>query len=137
MPLVMRRRQAGLSLVELMVALMLLAVALLGLAAAFAPGRMAIQAGDQATTAVFLARQTLEAMRNRAYDSDTDEITTANFPNQGYGGIAGYGGYRRTITIANDSPSAGLKTVTVTVFYRDSTGIERPTTLSMVFARAE
>ena len=38
----MLRRDAGLSLIELMVALLILAVALMGLAAAFAPGRMAI-----------------------------------------------------------------------------------------------
>ena len=68
------RRDAGLSLIELMVALLLLAVALMGLAAAFAPGRMAIQAGDQATTATFLARRVLEDMRNRAYDLDSDEL---------------------------------------------------------------
>ena len=68
------RRDAGLSLVELMVALLLLAIALMGLAAAFAPGRMAIQAGDQATTATFLARRVLEDMRNRAYDQDSDEL---------------------------------------------------------------
>ena len=77
----MRRQQAGVSLVELMVALLLLGVALMGLAAAFAPGRMAIQGGDQATTATFLARRVLEDMRNRAYDLDSDELVNGTtFP---------------------------------------------------------
>ncbi|HWC04071.1 MAG TPA: prepilin-type N-terminal cleavage/methylation domain-containing protein [Methylomirabilota bacterium] len=129
------RRDSGLSLVELMVALLLLGVALMGLAAAFAPGRMAIQSGDQATTATFLARRVLEDMRNRAYDQDTDDITAANFPALGYGGIANYPNYRRTVTIANDSPEPGTKTVTVAVIYRNSSGTEQPVTLSMIFTQ--
>jgi prepilin-type N-terminal cleavage/methylation domain-containing protein len=131
------RRQAGLSLVELMVALLLLGVALMGLAAAFAPGRMAIQSGDQATTATFLARQVLEDMRNRAYDQDTDDINATNFPPAtGYGSIPNYPHYRRAITIVNDSPEVGTKTVTVAVFYRDSSGTEQPVTLTMIFTQA-
>ena len=131
------RRQSGLSLVELMVALLLLGVALMGLAAAFAPGRMAIQAGDQATTATFLARRVLEDMRNRAYDLDTDELVNgATFPaSTGYSGIPNYPGYRRTITITNGSPVAGTKTVTVAVIFRNSSGTEQPVTLTMIFTQ--
>jgi len=106
MPMTIRRQQAGVSLVELMVALLLLGVALMGLAAAFAPGRMAIQAGDQATTATFLARRVLEDMRNRAYDLDTDELVNGTtFPSATtYGGITNYPNYRRTIAITDDAP---------------------------------
>ena len=131
------RRQSGLSLVELMVALLLLGVALMGLAAAFAPGRMAIQQGDQATTATFLARQVLEDMRNRAYDLDGDELVNgATFPaTTGYGGIANYPNYRRTITFANNSPEPGTKTVTVAVIYRNSSGTEQSVTLTMIFTQ--
>ncbi len=133
------RRDAGVTLIELMVALLLLGVALMGLAAAFVPGRMAIQSGDQATTATFLARRVLEDMRNRAYDTGTDEITAANFePSTGYGAgdLAGYPNFRRTITIFNDSPMAGTKTVTVVIYYKTDSGTERPVTLSMIFAQA-
>ena len=133
------RRDAGISLVELMVAMLLLGVALMGLAAAFVPGRVAIQSGDQSTTATFLARRTLEDMRNRAYDTGTDEITVANFPVStayGTGDLAGYPNFRRTISITNDTPMAGTKTVTVTVIYKTDSGTERPVTLSMIFAQA-
>jgi Tfp pilus assembly protein PilV len=131
------RRDGGISLVELMVALMLLGVGLMGPAAAFVPGRVAIQSGDQSTTATYLARQVLEDMRNRAYDTGTDEIIAANFPaSTGYGGITGYPSFRRTITIVNDTPMTGTKTVTVVVFYKTETGTERPVTLSMIFAQA-
>jgi prepilin-type N-terminal cleavage/methylation domain-containing protein len=136
------RRQTGLSLVELMVALMLLGIALMGLAAAFAPGRMAIQQGDQSTTATFLARKVLEDMRNRAYDLDTDElINGATFPAAtGYGSIS-YGGitypsYRRTITFQNDTPEIGTKTATVVILYRNSSGVEQSVTLTTIFTQA-
>jgi prepilin-type N-terminal cleavage/methylation domain-containing protein len=131
------RRQAGVSLVELMVALLLLGVALMGLAAAFAPGRMAIQSGDQATTATFLARQVLEDMRNRAYDLDGDELVNgATFPaTTGYGSISGYPAFRRTITFTNDSPEVNTKTVSVAVIYRNSSGVEQAVTLTMIFTR--
>ena len=133
------RRDSGISLVELMVAMLLLGVALMGLAAAFVPGRMAIQSGDQATTATFLARRVLEDMRNRAYDTGTDEITVTNFPTStgyGAGDLAGYPNYRRTINIVSDTPMVGTKTVTVVVYYRTDSGTERPVTLSMIFAQA-
>lgn len=131
------RREAGISLVELMVALVLLAVALMGLAAAFAPGRMAIQQGDQATTATFLARRVMEDMRNREYVVGTDELVNgATFPAaNAYGTLAGYPSYRRTITFVNDAPEAGTKTATVVVIYRNSSGIEQSVTLSMIFTQ--
>ena len=131
------RRQAGVSLVELMVALLLLGVALMGLAAAFAPGRMAIQGGDQATTATFLARQVLEDMRNRAYDLDTDELVNGTtFPSaSAYGSITGYPNFRRTITITPDSPETATKTVDVAVIYKNSSGVEQAVTLTMIFTR--
>jgi type II secretory pathway pseudopilin PulG len=135
------RYEVGVSLVELMVALMLLGIALLGLAAAFGPGRMAIQGGDQMTTATFLARQVLEDMRNRAYDLDGDELVNgATFPaTTGYGSLASsgitYPSYRRTIAFANDSPEVGTKTVTVAVFFRNSSGVEQAVTLTMIFTK--
>jgi prepilin-type N-terminal cleavage/methylation domain-containing protein len=132
------RRDGGLSLVELMVAMMLLGIALMGLAAAFAPGRMAIQQGDQATTATFLARRVLEDMRNRAYDLDTDELVNgATFPAAtGYGSISGYPNYRRTIAFGNNTPETGTKTATVAIFYKNSSGVEQSVTLSMIFTQA-
>jgi hypothetical protein len=98
---------------------------------------MAIQQGDQATTATFLARQVLEDMRNRAYDADSDELVNgATFPAAtGYGGIPNYPNYRRTIAFVDGAPEPGTKTVTVAVFYRNSSGTEQPVTLTMIFTQ--
>jgi prepilin-type N-terminal cleavage/methylation domain-containing protein len=137
------RRDAGLSLVELMVAMMLLGIALMGLAAAFAPSRMAIQQGDQSTTATFLARRSLERMRNAAYDLDTDELVNGTeFPastpynSSPPSDMVDYPKYRRTITFVNDTPEAGTKTATVVIIYRNSSGVEQSVTLTTIFTQA-
>ena len=128
--------ESGIGLIEVMVAMLLLSVALLGLAAAFAPSRVAIEGGNQVTAAVYLARQTLEAMRNRPYDSDQDEITTAQFPPEGYGTIPGLASFQRSVQIEDDTPVTNTKRVTVSVTYRDNTGQEQTVQLSTIFARS-
>lgn len=128
--------ESGLSLIELMVAMLLLAVALLGLAAAFAPSRIAIEEGNQITTGVGLARQTLENMRNRVYDSTTDELTSANYPAEAYGSIPNFPGYRRSVLIEDGVPQTNTKRVTVTVNYRDNKGVEQAVRLVTIFVRS-
>jgi hypothetical protein len=109
----------------------------MGRAAAFTPGRMAIQSGDQATTATFLARQMIEDMRDKSYDGDGDELVNgADYPaSTAYGSITNYPNYRRTITFANDAPEVGTKTATVQIFYRNSSGTEQAVTLTMIFTK--
>jgi hypothetical protein len=69
------------------------------------------------STASFLATSRIEAMKNTPYTSSSDLITAAQFPNEGYQTITGYSEYRRSVTIQTDVPAAGLKTVTVQVFF--------------------
>ena len=71
----LRRDQSGVSLIEVMISMLLLSVALLGIAVAFPQSRVAVQGSSQITTATNLARQTLEHMRNRRYSSTVDQIT--------------------------------------------------------------
>jgi Tfp pilus assembly protein PilV len=141
-----RPGEAGLSLVEVTVSLLLLGVALLGIGLGFPRSRTAVATGNEVGTAVSLARQTLEAMRNRLYTSATDEITAGNFPNQGYGTIVSFPTFRRTVTIQNGVPESVCvppsppntpctKTVTVTVFYTDHSGQERSVALTTIFVR--
>ena len=56
-------------------------------------------------------------MKNAPYTSSSDLITSAQFPNEAYQTITGYPEYRRSVTIQTDVPAAGLKTVTVQVFF--------------------
>jgi Tfp pilus assembly protein PilV len=137
-------REDGISLIEIVVALLLLTVALMGLAIAFPQGRHAVHTGSQIGTAANLARQTLEAMRNRQYTTTVDEITAANFPNEAYGAIPNFPTFRRVVTIQDGAPEAACtpppptpctKLVTVSVFYRDETGQERDVALRNIFVR--
>ncbi len=138
------RSNAGVSLIEVMVSLLLLSVAIAGLAVGFPISRTAVTTSSQISAAISLARQTLEDMRNREYSSTIDQITTANFPNQGYGGIPNFPRHRRSISIQDGVPvaicvpppgSPCMKTVTVTVFYRDDKGLERGIPLTSIFVR--
>jgi prepilin-type N-terminal cleavage/methylation domain-containing protein len=138
------RSDRGVSLVELMVALIILAVALLGLGLAYPQTRFAVEIGNQVTTAANLARQTLETMRNQTYTETTDDITAADFPDENYGDIAGFPQFRRTVTVENGVPEAVCvpppgtpctKRVTVNVFYRDNVGQEQVVRVATVFVR--
>jgi type II secretory pathway pseudopilin PulG len=140
----LRRSEAGASLIEVMVSMLLLSVALLGIAVAFPQSRIAVQGGSQLTVATNLARQTLEDMRNRRYTATIDEITGANFGAIGYGGYVDFPGFRRTVAITDGSPDASClpppgtpctKTVAVSVFFRDERGQEQSVDLRTIFVR--
>lgn len=137
-------RDSGLSLLEVVVAMLLLSIALLGLAVGFPSSQAAIYMGDRVSTAVNLAQQTLEQMGGRRYTETIDDITNTNFPDQDYGAIPNFLRFRRTIQIQNGVPEAVCtpppgtpctKTVTVTVFYRDPGGEEQSVPLTTIFIR--
>ncbi|MBI3454914.1 MAG: prepilin-type N-terminal cleavage/methylation domain-containing protein [Candidatus Rokubacteria bacterium] len=138
------RAEAGLTLVEILVSLLLLSIALLAMAAAFPKSRNAVYLGGALTKAVSLGEQYLESMRSSQYTATVDQITAANFPSQGYGSITNYANFRRTVQIQDGVPQAACtpapgtpcsKTVTVTVFYKDEAGVERSVSLATVFIR--
>lgn len=121
--------EAGFTLPEVLLAIAILAVAVLGVGGALALqagglsfgssfGLAAITRGNYQSTATMLAQAKLEEIKNAQYTAAVDEITMANFPDEGYGTIAGYPSLRRTITIQNGVPVAGMKTTTVRVFFQ-------------------
>lgn len=122
-------REAGFTLPEVLLAIAILTVAVLGVGGALALqagglsfgssfGLAAITRGNYQSTATMLAQAKLEEIKNAQYTATVDEITAANFPDEAYGTIAGYPSLRRTITIQNGVPVAGMKTTTVRVFFR-------------------
>lgn len=136
--------EAGLGLVEVVVAMLLLAIALVGLAVSFPPSRGAVHAAGQVTTAVALAQETLEVMRDRVYTASVDEITPVNFPNQAP--VPDFPGFRRSVEIRDNvpvpstecTPPSGTpcsKTVTVTVSFREPSGDEHSVELTTILVR--
>ena len=77
------------------------------------------------------------------FDSGTDagwsKITSANFPAEAYGAIAGYARFRRTVTIQDSTPAAGMKTISVQVFftpqYQTRRGSEEAVQVSTLIAQ--
>jgi prepilin-type N-terminal cleavage/methylation domain-containing protein len=128
--------QRGMTLVEVLVAVAVITVGLTAVATGMQLATGGVAAGQQETTAVFLAEQRLEDIKAFALSTAAGQgftnITSANFPAEAYGAIANCTGYRRTVTITD--PSATVKRVTVDVFYLPvavaSTNTERQVSLS-------
>jgi prepilin-type N-terminal cleavage/methylation domain-containing protein len=105
------RSEAGVTLMEVLVTMVLLSIALLGMAVAFPVGRAVVLQARLSTTAVTLAEQRLEQAKGTPYASlstlaGTD--TTTHPP------------YAVSTQVTADAPSAGMTTVTVTVIAPDT-----------------
>lgn len=131
--------QRGLTMAEVLCALVVISIGLLALAPAIQGSATLINRANVKTKAVFLSQQRLEQVKNRIWlvgppTQDTlgvsADATTAppTFPDEAYGSIAGYPNDRRTVRITDCGVAPGcgnpaiqsvtLRQVTVTVFYR-------------------
>jgi prepilin-type N-terminal cleavage/methylation domain-containing protein len=133
--------QRGMTLVEVLVAVAIITVGLTAVATGMQLGTAGIAAGQQETTAVFLAEQRLEDIKAFALSRDAQQgwpnVTGSSFtPAEGYGTIAGHPSYRRTTAISGAPGSATQKLATVSVFWTPvaaaSSQAERSVTLSVV-----
>lgn len=134
------RRDGGFTLVEIVAAVAIIGLGLVGVSAGLLYAYGGMEAGRQETTATFLAEQRLEQVKATAF-SNFVNITAANFPAEAYGTIANAPNYRRTVTIT-DAPTGitDTKLIVVSVFYRPLAGYrifltqEKQVTLSTLFA---
>jgi prepilin-type N-terminal cleavage/methylation domain-containing protein len=110
----------GMTIIEVLVAVVIITTGLIAVATGMQLATGGVALGQQETMAVFLAEQRMEDIKAFALSTAAAQgfanVTSASFPNEGYGTIASYNGYRRTVTITN--PSATTKRVTVDVFYQ-------------------
>lgn len=141
--------QRGMTVAELMVAVVIIGVALVALASAIPLAAYGIQEGNQLSTAIFLANQRMEQARNASWTLGTAPLCADGVDTLGVSAssssapaagaattfsdesplAAPYSGYTRTVRIsdvsaANCATTAyGLRQVTVTVSYRPMTGV--------------
>jgi len=107
----MKNNEKGFSLIELMIAIVILSVGLLGLAGLQATAINGNHHGNTIGQATALAQNTIEQIRNTSYD----EIIPANFPiSEPVGGS----NFDRAVLIEEDTPLNELKRITVTVSWR-------------------
>jgi prepilin-type N-terminal cleavage/methylation domain-containing protein len=107
--------QGGATLVELMVALILLSIALTGMGAAMPYGVHPVVAGGFQTTATLLSQQGIDVARNTLYTNLSTLATGGGSDCSGgtFTTVTGFPGFARCIAV-----SVGASTTTVTVVTR-------------------
>jgi prepilin-type N-terminal cleavage/methylation domain-containing protein len=137
--------ERGMSLAEVLIAVAILGVGIVGLASVIPGGSYAVQHGSQLSTATFLAQEMIERARAVPWTgtpaTDCLGVSTGNaapvptgatcngatgtqFPDEA--AVAGYPGYRRTVRVTNCGVTSciaglthpGMRLVRVTVSYR-------------------
>jgi Tfp pilus assembly protein PilV len=140
------RTERGMSVIEILVAVFVITIGLVAVATGMQLATAGVAAGQQQTTAVFLAEQRLEDIKAFALSTNALQgwanVTPFNFPAaEAYGSVTNYVGstYRRTTTIGFST--ATTKRITVSVFWVPvgvaSTNAERSVTLTVVLAARE
>jgi len=109
--------QRGVTLIELMVAMLLLTIALLGLAASFPYALYGVTAGGYQTTATLLAQQVIESAKGTAYGNISTLDTGGGDCTSGgtYAAVAGYDGFTRCVFVQVSNPTTYTTTVTTVV----------------------
>jgi Tfp pilus assembly protein PilV len=137
----MMRDQRGMSLVEILVAAFVITMGLVAVATGMQLATSGVAAGQQQTTATFLAEQRLEDIKSFAVSLNSTQgwanVTSTNFAaSEAYGTITNYPSYRRDTTIT--TPTATTKRVTVSVFWLPvgvaDQNAERSVTFSVLLA---
>jgi len=129
MPMKPRRihDQRGFTLLEVLITMVLLAVGILGVGGLAITTVQGNDKSNRLSTATLLAQDTLEAVRTAGYTGAPALAGT-----EGYGAIAGSTTFKRVVTVADDTPSIWMRTVTVTVWWESD---DHSVTLSTVIAK--
>lgn len=109
--------ERGVTLVELLVAIMLLAIALAGLASSYPLAMQAVTGGGYQTAATLLAQQCIELAKSMPYDRLPIDLVP-NCPSS----LPDYAAYTRTVTVSAANPTATSTTVDVLVTYQGTQG---------------
>lgn len=107
-----RRNQQGLSLLEIVIAMAVVFLAMLGFAGFSVVAHTGMSASEKMTRAVTLAQETMEDIQREGVPTELTSQWTNTEP---YGSIAGALHHQRTLTMTPDDPMPGLHTVTIQV----------------------
>jgi len=103
------RPSDGFTLLEILIAITILSVGLLGMASLTVGIINANKFSDEMTTATTLAQDKMEDIRRMSYPDVTSETKAVL--------SSPYSQYKREVAVADDSPAAGMKTVSVKVYW--------------------
>lgn len=123
-----RRDQRGVTMVELMVAMILMGIALLALAASFPYAMYGVVASGFQTTATLLAQEAIE----RAKAADYGSIASLSFDGSSgtlptdcnglgnFRAVTTYSGFSRCVAVQPGTPTSTTTTITVAVEFSGS-----------------
>ena len=118
------RNRRGFTLIEIMVAVTLLSIGLLGMAGLTVGIMRGNSLSNQVTTATALAQAKMEDIKRVGYSGATEST-------EDYNAISGYPLYKRATEIDVDTPDLKMKTVTITVSWNsDASSIAVETILT-------
>ncbi|RMF93246.1 MAG: prepilin-type N-terminal cleavage/methylation domain-containing protein [Candidatus Schekmanbacteria bacterium] len=142
-----KKSEAAFTLVEILVAIVILSVGLLSIAGLVTTVIRGNAQSKRLTTAISLAQTKIEELKNKSYDdsdledsnpannNDLTSTTSVDHSETDIDGEGNPGGiYTRIWNIADDSPSANMKTITVIIKWNDS-GKERKTSFTTVISQ--
>ncbi len=112
----MKTENKGFTLIEVLVAIVILSVGLLGMASLTVGIIKGNKFSNNLSTATTLAQDKMEDIRRLGYSGMPAATTTTT---EDYNSITGYGTYKRVTVTTVDSPAVGMKTITVTAYWKD------------------
>jgi len=124
-----RSAEHGATLVELLIAMLLLVVAIVGLGASLPLALSSVVVGGRQAVATLLAQQALELAKSTPYSN------LSGMDSGGFVTVPESPGFERAVAVQPGAPTAGATTVTVTVRFADAHGT-RETTLAVILADA-
>ena len=107
----MTGKEKGFTLVEVLIAVMVLAIAFLAMYQMQAMAVRGNETANQVTIATMLAQDKMEEIRNTNYD----DVTNLNFPTENYGMVPNFPQFRREVAVTENGR---VKTVRVTVLWK-------------------
>ena len=121
------RNNNGFTLIEVLVAMVILSVGLLGTAALITGIIKGNKVSNRVTTGTTLAQDKMEDIRRLGYSGTPTSDTSTT---EAYNSITDYSLYKRITFTDVANPAAGMKTVTVTIYWdSDNSSIELKTIL--------
>ena len=116
------RNNKGFTLIEVLIAMVILSIGLLGTAALITGIINGNKVSNRITTATVLAQDKMEEIKRIGYSSENEPRAVLSSP---------YNNYEREVTgLDVESPAANMKTVTVTVYWESSKSVSLQTILS-------
>ncbi len=111
-PGLIKLNQQGLSLLEIVIALAVVFLALLGFAGFSVVAHTGMSASEKMTRAVTLAQEKMEDVKREGVPPG---LTSPLITTEPYGSIAGAQYHQRRLTITPDDPIPGLHTIAINV----------------------